>query len=76
MATGSVPREGNVAVNGDGVAQHRPTAMIRPQLTFLLTPMQESVDLVMVLLEMKLVRARMSAVVRGVIAELAISIAQ
>lgn len=72
----SVPQPGNVAVSGDGAVQQRPTAIIRPHLTFLLTQMQENVAQVMVLLEMKLVRVRMSAAVSGVIAELEISIAQ
>ena len=74
--TESVPQLGNVAVSGDGAALHRPTAMIRPHLTFLLTQMPEGVAQVMVLLEMKLVRVKTNAAVSGATAELETSIAQ
>ncbi len=75
-ATESARRQENVAANGDGAASQLLIAMIRLQHLFLLTQMQEDVVLVMVLLVMELVQARMNAAVLGVIAGLAINIAQ
>ena len=74
--TDNVPRKENVAVNGDGAALQLPIAMIRLQRLLQLTPMQENVVLVMALLAMELVLAGMNAAVLGVIAGLAINIAQ
>lgn len=74
--TESVQRQENVAVNGDGVALQLLIAMIRLQHLLLLTQMQEDVVLVMALLAMELVQVRMNAAVLGVIAGLAINIAQ
>ncbi len=74
-ATASVPRQENVAANGDGAALRLPIAMIRLQHLFQLTLMQEDVVLVMALLAMELVQVRMNAAVLGVIAGLAINIA-
>lgn len=74
--TESVQRQENVAVNGGGVALQLLIAMIRLQHLLLLTQMQEDVVLVMALLAMELVQVRMNAAVLGVIAGLAINIAQ
>jgi len=72
----SAPRQENVVANGDGAAQQMPIAITWPQHLLLLTQILENVVLVMVLLAMELAQAKMNAAVFGVIAGLAISIAQ